>query len=87
MRAILPCILAVLFLAGPAMGAEKDMTAPAAGTMRLSKTADDFPKQAKYTVTAEAYNASVVATSDNYYGNPGPGETVRTRAFQGQVAK
>jgi len=47
-------LASVLLLAGTAMGAEKDMSAPVAGTMRLSKTADDFPRQAKYTVTAEA---------------------------------
>jgi uncharacterized repeat protein (TIGR01451 family) len=35
----------------------------------------------QYTVTAEAENASLVATSENYYGGVlNPGETVRTRS-------
>ncbi|MGD8625132.1 MAG: hypothetical protein PVJ34_11375, partial [Anaerolineae bacterium] len=34
----------------------------------------------QYTVTALADNASPVATSDNYYGNPEPGQTVKTRS-------
>ena len=33
----------------------------------------------QYTVTALADNASSVATSDNFYGNPEPGKTVKTR--------
>ncbi|MDH4138374.1 MAG: DUF11 domain-containing protein, partial [Anaerolineae bacterium] len=33
----------------------------------------------QYTVTAYADNASPVATSDNYYGNPAPDKTVQTR--------
>jgi uncharacterized repeat protein (TIGR01451 family) len=36
----------------------------------------------QYTVTAEAHNASPVSTSTNYYGDPEPGKTVKTRAFQ-----
>jgi uncharacterized repeat protein (TIGR01451 family) len=32
----------------------------------------------QYTVTAEAGNADPVSTSDNYYGNPEPGKTVKT---------
>jgi len=34
----------------------------------------------QYTVTAYAINAPMVATSDNYYGNPEPGQTVKTRS-------
>ncbi|TEU17321.1 MAG: DUF11 domain-containing protein [Anaerolineales bacterium] len=33
----------------------------------------------QYTITAYADNASPVATSDNYYGNPAPDKTVQTR--------
>lgn len=36
----------------------------------------------QYTVTAEAHNASPVSTSTNAYGDPEPGKTVKTRAFQ-----
>jgi uncharacterized repeat protein (TIGR01451 family) len=35
----------------------------------------------QYTVTASAGNAAEVATSDNYFGNPAPGETVLTRSY------
>ena len=34
----------------------------------------------EYTVTAIADNADLVETSDNYFGNPEPGKTVKTRA-------
>jgi uncharacterized repeat protein (TIGR01451 family) len=34
----------------------------------------------QYTVTASATNAASVSTSDNYYGNPDPGQTVKTRS-------
>ncbi|HSJ54177.1 MAG TPA: DUF11 domain-containing protein, partial [Anaerolineae bacterium] len=34
----------------------------------------------QYTVRAEAQNAATVATSDNAYGNPEPGKTVKTRS-------
>jgi uncharacterized repeat protein (TIGR01451 family) len=34
----------------------------------------------QYTVTAWADNADPVATSDNFYGNPEPGKTVKTRS-------
>jgi uncharacterized repeat protein (TIGR01451 family) len=33
----------------------------------------------QYTVTADADNADMVATSNNYYGNPAPDKTVQTR--------
>jgi uncharacterized repeat protein (TIGR01451 family) len=36
----------------------------------------------QYTVTASADNATEVATSENYYGNPAPGETVLTREYR-----
>ncbi|MGD1993927.1 MAG: hypothetical protein PVI59_12100, partial [Anaerolineae bacterium] len=36
----------------------------------------------RYTVTAEAHNANPVSTSTNAYGDPEPGKTVKTRAFQ-----
>jgi uncharacterized repeat protein (TIGR01451 family) len=36
----------------------------------------------QYTVTADADNAILVATSENYYGVLDPGETVRTRSTQ-----
>ncbi|MBN1147026.1 MAG: DUF11 domain-containing protein, partial [Anaerolineales bacterium] len=35
-----------------------------------------------YTVTADADNASAVSTSDNYYGNPETGKTVKTRSYR-----
>ncbi len=35
----------------------------------------------QYTVYAVADNASPVQTSNNYYGNPAPGKTVKTREF------
>ena len=34
----------------------------------------------QYTVTAYATNALTVTTCDNYYGNPEPGQTVKTRS-------
>jgi hypothetical protein len=34
----------------------------------------------QYTVTATADNADMVATSDNYYGNPDEDKTIKTRA-------
>ena len=36
----------------------------------------------QYTVTAGAANASEVATSDNYFGNPSPGQTLLTREYR-----
>ena len=35
----------------------------------------------QYTVSVEAANTSLVATSDNYYGNPEPGKTVKTSQY------
>jgi len=37
----------------------------------------------QYTVTADALNASSVATSTNSYGDPEPDRTIKTREFQG----
>ncbi len=37
----------------------------------------------RYTVTADAHNAIPATTSENYYGNPELGQTVKTRSFQG----
>jgi hypothetical protein len=50
---VLAIILSVLLCSASAAGDEKDMSAPAAGTMRFSKTNDHFPKEKEYVFSAD----------------------------------